>query len=220
MKKLEFLGDHGKRFTALIDGERTEGVVTVENGNIYLCQNNYDGIPCNDLQGYEYSLCLFPWASDTEMSTLVEKLVIMNQSKQLIGYKLLIDLPDVKKGSLFTPTTEMWMDRYPFYRYINELGDQSASKYTEPFLKDHPNWFEPVYEVVKPDIIIDGYTMETGSDPVYVKFGCVTVERLYLKDAYDSLKNTIKEGDRKIGGVYLSNGTKISLDKIKEILDY
>lgn len=80
-------------------------------------------------------------------------------------------------------------------------------------------WFEPVYK--NSDIIIEDYTM-TKDNVIkeHVRFGCVTVDTGYLDDAYKGLKGSIISGDRKVEGVYLSNGTKISLDKIKEILDY
>ena len=47
----------GKRqkFSCEIKGNEVEGRLQVEEGQVYLCQNAYDGIKCRDKLGYDYS---------------------------------------------------------------------------------------------------------------------------------------------------------------------
>ena len=45
----------GRRFRAKIDGVTCEGKVRVEDGKVYLCQNNKDGCKASNKYGYKYS---------------------------------------------------------------------------------------------------------------------------------------------------------------------
>lgn len=45
----------GRRFRANIDGVECEGKVRVENGMVFLCQNNKDGCKASNKYGYKYS---------------------------------------------------------------------------------------------------------------------------------------------------------------------
>lgn len=47
----------GMEFRAEIKGASCEGKITVENGWVYLCQNERDGSPCKDRKGFESSWC-------------------------------------------------------------------------------------------------------------------------------------------------------------------
>lgn len=53
------LSCHGREFSAIIGGVEVIGKVTVEDGNVYLCQNKIYGNECYNKQGYKYS-----WAVD------------------------------------------------------------------------------------------------------------------------------------------------------------
>lgn len=44
----------GKRFACKIEGIEVTGMLTVEDGRVYLCQNEKDGIGCLDRKGYFY----------------------------------------------------------------------------------------------------------------------------------------------------------------------
>lgn len=45
----------GKRFACKIYGTEVTGIITVEDGKVYLCQNVRDGIGCLDKKGYSCS---------------------------------------------------------------------------------------------------------------------------------------------------------------------
>lgn len=46
----------GDKFIATIDGEKNiKGVIQIQNGCIYLCQNDIAGAGCNDKLGYRCS---------------------------------------------------------------------------------------------------------------------------------------------------------------------
>lgn len=49
------LNCHGRRFRAVVDGTKTQGKITVEDGVVYLCQDVANGQNCSDKQGYKYS---------------------------------------------------------------------------------------------------------------------------------------------------------------------
>jgi hypothetical protein len=45
----------GRRFSAKIEGGYCEGVITIEDDIVYLCQNIADGGDCADKKGFKYS---------------------------------------------------------------------------------------------------------------------------------------------------------------------
>lgn len=45
----------GRKFRAAIAGTPCKGRIRVENGEVYLCQNERDGADCRDKLGYKYS---------------------------------------------------------------------------------------------------------------------------------------------------------------------
>lgn len=53
MKKL--LECDGKRFACKINGTEVIGRITVEEGKVYLCQNEREGNDCENKRGYRYS---------------------------------------------------------------------------------------------------------------------------------------------------------------------
>lgn len=46
---------HGKEFSCKIQGNYCEGKITVENNEVYLCQDIEEGDPCTETHGYKYS---------------------------------------------------------------------------------------------------------------------------------------------------------------------
>ena len=44
----------GKRFACEIYGIEVTGIITVEDGQVYLCQNEKSGGACRDKKGYSY----------------------------------------------------------------------------------------------------------------------------------------------------------------------
>ena len=49
----------GKKFRAKISEELCEGYISVENGTVFLCQNERNGLDCKDKKGYRYSWHVF-----------------------------------------------------------------------------------------------------------------------------------------------------------------
>lgn len=46
----------GDKFIATIDSKKkVEGVIQIQNGDVYLCQNKCDGTDCKNKLGYKYS---------------------------------------------------------------------------------------------------------------------------------------------------------------------
>ena len=45
----------GTKFTGTLSGRKSEGRIQKESGNIYLCQNEYNGSPCNNRLGFKFS---------------------------------------------------------------------------------------------------------------------------------------------------------------------
>lgn len=56
MTKLKNLLDcHGQPFRCKIDGTQCEGRITVEDEDVFLCQDEMDGLDCRNKQGFLYS---------------------------------------------------------------------------------------------------------------------------------------------------------------------
>jgi len=53
--EINLLNCDGKRFSAIISDVQCEGMMSVERGVLYLCQNKQDGNRCSDLKGYDFS---------------------------------------------------------------------------------------------------------------------------------------------------------------------
>lgn len=49
------LNCNGRKFSAKIKGTYVEGLIRVEDGSAYLCQNKKDGTDCDDKLGYIFS---------------------------------------------------------------------------------------------------------------------------------------------------------------------
>jgi hypothetical protein len=55
-EEYEYLWDcDGREFEAEIESKLVRGKITVEHGNVYLCQDSHDGDHCSDKKGYKYS---------------------------------------------------------------------------------------------------------------------------------------------------------------------
>ena len=51
----DLLTKDGYAFSCKIEGKSTNGIITTENGYVYLCQNENNGEDCSDKKGYKYS---------------------------------------------------------------------------------------------------------------------------------------------------------------------
>lgn len=57
-EKIDLRLYHGIPFKATINNVNCEGRITVENGQVYLCQNSCSGSDCMNKQGFRYSWLL------------------------------------------------------------------------------------------------------------------------------------------------------------------
>lgn len=80
-------------------------------------------------------------------------------------------------------------------------------------------WFNPVYKSEKKIPTILKYELKKEHADS-AGFGCVRFNTNRLKDAVSNLTKTIYAGDVKISGIYLSNGEKVSIELLQEIVDY
>lgn len=46
---------HGRKFSAEIKGTQCKGTISVEKNNVYLCQDEVQGLACNNTFNYKYS---------------------------------------------------------------------------------------------------------------------------------------------------------------------
>jgi len=47
---------HNQKISCVIKEKRIDAKICIENGDIYICQNEYDGADCNNKLGYKYSM--------------------------------------------------------------------------------------------------------------------------------------------------------------------
>lgn len=158
---------------------------------------------------------------------------IKTNMKEIVGYKLLKDLPDIPQGSILTPLKE----RFEYtggtckqYAYIDDKdGLTSATKYTEFFITDRKDWFEPVYEIDKSEIIDVDYDLGDDSFQVKVSKGKIEVVDVEeeegsmfkyedLKKVLDTLKN-LKGSKWDLAINYIDIGCKkdVSIASLHEI---
>ncbi len=72
---------HGQSFKCNLEGKPCNGKISIENDNVYLCQNVSNGSPCKDKHGFEFSYIILhkkKWVKDGEsmFSMKVENLKI------------------------------------------------------------------------------------------------------------------------------------------------
>ena len=58
------LNCNGRKFSAKIEGTYVKGLIRVEDGNVYLCQNMKDGSDCDDKLGFRFSWSVRKGSSD------------------------------------------------------------------------------------------------------------------------------------------------------------
>lgn len=153
-----------------IERKRGVGVITVENGEIYLCQNDFDGIPCQDKKGFRYSyiLDLNDPSNGGYYKEIIQKLY---KPKSLVGryLKALVDNAQsskVIKNNFYKIVFEN-PDSIEFYtEFFPEMTLRLDKENEGVFFELMPEGFEPNQnptvlgvELVKGEY----YVMETGS---------------------------------------------------------
>lgn len=81
LKKLKKL--KGKKISCkLLHHDIPEGEITIENGNVFLCQNVRDGFDCNNKRGYKYS-----WFLSENTAPVVENVRVLEKKKPVYIYR-------------------------------------------------------------------------------------------------------------------------------------
>ena len=140
---------------------------------------------------------------------------------KIVAYKLLKDIPDAPKGTLFEKTTElysidgynkqiMWRGNTPDYT--------TATKYNENFLIQYSEWFQPVYEEIIPKI--GGYEVKKKSR-YKATFGCVEIDISQLNSLALSMRNVISSSSSvQIREIRLTNDIFVTLKELDEVIAY
>ena len=78
----------GRKFSAKIRGTYVEGLIRVEDGRVYLCQNKKDGADCGDKLGYRFSWQVWNGSRDALDDTGVTDLYLYPMTaEQIEDYK-------------------------------------------------------------------------------------------------------------------------------------
>lgn len=169
---------HGKKFRADIrDSIDVEGVITVEDGHIYLCQNEENGMDCRDKQGYKYSYVLPKGTTSlcsNESFFEVTNLKIMNMTKQEIEEYKDFQTGDVVKCGDNTKTIEGRMGDVCFV--IKNKGEKDETAYIYSINELYMNGYRLVVEE-EPEPEIVELTLEEIAELKGIK-----VEQLRIKD--------------------------------------
>ena len=94
----------GRRFRARIGNVECEGKVRVEDGTVFLCQNNKDGADCKDKSGYRYS-----W-----------QVYLLEDGSIDLTYS-------VKSFTLLSPTTAAEIDAYKDWQVGDKITKSGAT---------------------------------------------------------------------------------------------
>lgn len=167
MKNL--LNCDGRKFSAKIEGTYVEGLIRVEDGRAYLCQNKVDGYNCDDKLGYRFSWQVWDGSIDGLNETGVTDLHLFSMTaEQIEVYK------DWHIGDKITDgidTLEV-IFRGGELVVCKDSDDDATSNYTCNEL--HKRGYRLVVEPEKEDII------EVTMDEI-AKMKGVPVERLHIK---------------------------------------
>lgn len=132
-----------------------------------------------------------------------------NMNKEIIGYKLLKDLPDVAKGTIGSISIDNCID----FKSIDILPDGSdCCIYTIDFVKTKPDWFEPVYKAKYELPKIAGY--DGKYDGSIITYGCQS----FTKEWFLKLYSLFKESSS-INTIEIVN-TKINIEELQQIKNY
>ena len=133
--------------------------------------------------------------------------------KEVIGYKLLKDMPGAKAGCIGNINS----DNSVTFRFDDK--NLNPIYYDLSFVKKDSDWFAPIYKDLTPIIIINGYEGKFYEN--YVEFGCAKISKLLFTELYRSgaFHESHTFGNKEITSVTIGNGT-FNRDQIKEIAEY
>lgn len=134
----------GRRFKCKIQDKEVEGKIQVENYNVYLCQNEWNGASCKDKLGYKYSWYvlevdddLLNYFSVTDFKLIpMTKEEIKNYKDWQVGNKI-INLDNDDKGEIIFRSGELVIFKDDANRAsgnftIQELHDKGWRLNVEP----------------------------------------------------------------------------------------
>ena len=87
MKTIDLMSCHGRKFIAKIRGVQCEGIITIQDGTIYLCQNKANGSNCNEKHGYLYSWLIGRGTADNLLTNGVTDLVVTSTSEMIHDWR-------------------------------------------------------------------------------------------------------------------------------------
>ena len=73
----------GRAFTATIFGAKVSGHIQFEDGDVYLCQDVLDGVPCIDKLGHKHSWCVYDGSPKSLLSNSVMDFKLMEETSNV-----------------------------------------------------------------------------------------------------------------------------------------
>lgn len=195
LKELEepnLLGTNGKYFTAKIEDIKCKGRVIVEGGEVYLCQDEVDGLEYKEKYGYKYSYFIRKGTEDDLEGEDVKDL------------KLWDYLP--KEGEYFYVKTAAGYEyiaiakngEYLTSRFVSISQDYKELNYNESwFVCPEPNIKELRSATTEEITLLDTKLKENGKYFDKESMSIKEIEPLFKEGDY--LTTTTKEGKRWIG---------------------
>ena len=167
MKNL--LNCDGRKFSAKIEGTYVEGLIRVEDGRAYLCQNKVNGCNCDDKVGYRFSWQVWDGSIDSLNETGVTDLHLYPMTAEQIEVYKDWHIGDKITDGIYTLEV---IFRGGELVVCKDSDNKASSNYTCNEL--HKRGYRLVVEPEKEDII------EVTMDEI-AKLKGVPVERLHIK---------------------------------------
>lgn len=163
------LNYNGRKFSAKIEGTYAEGLIRVENGVVYLCQNVKDGDACDDKLGFSFSWQVDKGSrDDLESTDVTDFRLIPMAAEEIEAYK------DWQVGDKLTDGLESLEVIFRSGELVvcKDSDDEASDNYTCNEL--HKRGYRLVVESEEEEII------EVTMDEI-AKMKGVPVERLHIK---------------------------------------
>lgn len=173
------LNCNGLRFSAKIKDEGVTGIITVEDGYVYLCQDKLDGKDCIDKKGYKYSWSVKDGSKESLSNNSVRKFKIIDWSEEEIEkYK------DWRVGNVVKLLDEYEKEFDELYEVIFRSGElvvlknkdgEATGNYTCDQL------YKYGYRLVPPKIEEDEEEVILTKEDIAEKFG-IPVDKIRIKN--------------------------------------
>lgn len=179
-KKMEnLLNCNGLRFSAKIKGSYVEGKITVEDGEVYLCQNKFDGLDCTNKRGYKYSWTVGIGDEIELENNRVSSLKIFNLTqKDIDEYK------DWKVGDVVELLDEHEKEFDELYEVIFRSGELVVLKNKDGEASENytcDQLYKYGFRLVPPKIEEDEEGVTLTMNEIAEKFG-IPVDKIRIKN--------------------------------------